>query len=299
MRKGFMAIACVLAVSAVALAQRCWGTSATSSVDGPADRLYVYKWQVMNETQHGLYCNGKFAGGYDHEAKHFLPFRDGAWGKAEAPPVAPPAPPPGFDAYMASKGKTLPTGVMRDKLSPKERFSIKGEEVPKDRIYECLGEGGCPDGVSSPEKLHDDSKKPVVSVIGGDDAARAAIVEKVRTATAGAFKVWEGPAADWSFEPGFKKDGKPMVLYVQAADGTVLHRQDDFNDGIDKALEAIRKAVPDYDPNKDPDLRKPPPSPFWDGRLHVHGGLLLAGAAGAAAVVAMSRRAAPKPPGAA
>ena len=52
----------------------------------------------------------------------------------------------------------------------------------------------------------------------------------------------------------------------------VFHRQNDYNDGPDglaKALAgAIRRVDPDYQPAKDPDLRKPepipPPSPLPD-----------------------------------
>jgi hypothetical protein len=53
----------------------------------------------------------------------------------------------------------------------------------------------------------------------------------------------------------FKVDGRPTV-YLQAPDGKVLHRQDDFKGPDD--FQAIRKAIKSYDAGKDVDLRKTP-----------------------------------------
>jgi hypothetical protein len=56
----------------------------------------------------------------------------------------------------------------------------------------------------------------------------------------------------WAVQVGFKTDGKPTI-YLQAPDGTVLHRQDSY-DGPGPLAEAIRKADPNYKPASDPDL---------------------------------------------
>ena len=53
-------------------------------------------------------------------------------------------------------------------------------------------------------------------------------------------------------------DGSPTI-YVQNADGTVLHRQDDYAGGLESlsaTLTKLRKASPDYDKAKDPDTRR-------------------------------------------
>jgi hypothetical protein len=47
--------------------------------------------------------------------------------------------------------------------------------------------------------------------------------------------------------------GSPTI-YLQAPDGKVLHRQDDYRPGD---LGAIRKAIARYDAKKDPDARRP------------------------------------------
>jgi len=54
---------------------------------------------------------------------------------------------------------------------------------------------------------------------------------------------------------GFKVDGQPTI-YLQAPDGTVLHRQDDYHDGPEALAQALRRTDPHYDPRKDPDLRQ-------------------------------------------
>ena len=54
---------------------------------------------------------------------------------------------------------------------------------------------------------------------------------------------------------GFVTTGKPTI-YVQAPDGKVLHRQDDYQGGAPELAEAIRRIDPNYDPKKDFDLRK-------------------------------------------
>src|SRR5205823_4837668 len=57
---------------------------------------------------------------------------------------------------------------------------------------------------------------------------------------------------------GFVRSGRPTI-YLQAPDGKVLHRQDEYR-GPDQLAEAIRRADPDYHPERDPDLNA---SPVW------------------------------------
>jgi hypothetical protein len=55
---------------------------------------------------------------------------------------------------------------------------------------------------------------------------------------------------------GFVTNGHPTI-YLQAPDGKVLHRSNGYP-GPEKLAEAIRRAKPNYDPAKDPDLTKTP-----------------------------------------
>lgn len=70
------------------------------------------------------------------------------------------------------------------------------------------------------------------------------------------------PADHWALRPGFALKGAP-TLYVQSSDGRVLSHADGY-DGPQALARALRKADPNYDPAKDPDLSKvpaPPPVP--------------------------------------
>lgn len=280
MKRFFLALLALPALAAWTSGPHCAAQPPLSMVADLTRCQVSYRWQVANVTQHLLYRNGKLIGGYDHEEKHYLPWKDGKWGPAEAPPLTPPSPPAGFNEYMAKK---LPTGVVPEKVSPIERFTIQGQVVPKEMVYEELATGEPAAG-----KLHDDSKKPTISVIGPDGAMRAKIVEQLKSSLGPAFKFWEGPPKDWSFEPGFVTDGNPLTIYVQSADGVVLHRQDDFDGGADKCVEAIRKAVPDYDAKKDPDARKPPD--LLGGKFQLNAGVAVGVLASALAGFALWRQ---------
>ncbi len=134
----------------------------------------------------------------------------------------------------------LPTGVVPPGPAMKERFTFRGLEVDRKKIEAILGA----------YELVDDSKKATVTVIG-PDKDRKEVVAGLKAKLGTDYKYWEGPASDWSFEPGFSAKGDPVTIYCQAPDGKVLYRQD--NGAVETAVEAIRKANPAYDPKKDPD----------------------------------------------
>jgi hypothetical protein len=63
---------------------------------------------------------------------------------------------------------------------------------------------------------------------------------------------------DWEVSRfGFVTTGSPTI-YIQQPDGKVLHRQDDYKglDDLKVVFSKIRVKDPNYDPSKDPDLRK-------------------------------------------
>jgi hypothetical protein len=155
------------------------------------------------------------------------------------------------------KGQAFPRwmthGTDPEKIAPREEYRVGGKVVSRDEALQALQSGG----------LSDDSQKLRLTVIGSDDERK-----KVLTALPPDVKercLVKSYAPDhWAMKgAGFKTDGHPTV-YVQAPDGQVLHRQD----GADNLVAAVRKADPNYDPAKDPDLRKPrtpdrptPPAP--------------------------------------
>jgi hypothetical protein len=54
---------------------------------------------------------------------------------------------------------------------------------------------------------------------------------------------------NWAVKDGFFTEGKPTI-YLQAPNGKVLHRQDDYSDGAAGLATALRKADPNYSPLK-------------------------------------------------
>jgi hypothetical protein len=150
---------------------------------------------------------------------------------------------PAPEVFAAGK---LPTGVNPEMMQPeRERYSVAGVEVDQRACYAAIGADG----------LVDDSKRPICSVIDADEARRKAVVAGLKAGLGDAVKYWDGKPTDWSFRPGFEVKGQPTI-YCQAPDGGVLHRQDDLAGGVEAAVEAIRRKLPDYDSSRDPDARK-------------------------------------------
>ncbi len=165
-------------------------------------------------------------------------------------------------------------GVDSEKITPdRTRLTVNGETKPVTtrQAIQAIKEG-----------LPDDKDKPRLTAIGtAEDCAKvAADVAGDKDVVFQQFR-----PDDWQVKgSGFVTDGKPMI-YLQAPDGKVLHRQDAYDKGrLDVALAAIRKPDPHYDPKKDPDLSKPADAP-----LGVPLWAWLAGGA-AAVVVVVARR---------
>ena len=72
----------------------------------------------------------------------------------------------------------------------------------------------------------------------------------------GRWRVQEYTPDQWAVQnAGFVTSGTPTI-YLQQANGIVLHRQDTYN-GPEALAAALRKADPNYDATKDPDVTKP------------------------------------------
>ncbi|GIW55561.1 MAG: hypothetical protein KatS3mg082_1965 [Nitrospiraceae bacterium] len=144
-------------------------------------------------------------------------------------------------------------GIDRAQLSQaRERIMFCGREITHAEAKKLLEAGG----------LTDDSGKLRLTIIGSE-ADRQRVLDDLKgplADLASGFLVQSYAPDNWAVaRAGFRTSGKPTI-YVQAPSGKVLHRQDDYADGADglrRALEAVRKPDPNYDPAKDRDLRRP------------------------------------------
>lgn len=157
-------------------------------------------------------------------------------------------------------------------LGPEHRLihGMHEHAVTRAEAFELLANNGLPD----------DAKKARLTIIGSDADRKPVEDELAKPANADLRDksiLWSVRPDHWSVRnSGWVLTGKPSV-YMQAPKGStiqvpvtvdgktkwqdavaqgdeVLHRQDDFKPGD---FQAIRKAMPDYDPAKDPDRRKP------------------------------------------
>ena len=141
-------------------------------------------------------------------------------------------------------------GVDWGKISD-HQATFNGRKISCDTAIELIG-----------KQVPDDSKKFRLTVIGTTAEQKDALTQwaSVEPAVKDRCNLWAVTADHWSLKDSatgqvaFKTAGAP-VIYLQAPDGQVLHRQDDAQ-GFP---EAIRKAAKAYDAAKDPDLRKSEP----------------------------------------
>jgi hypothetical protein len=141
-------------------------------------------------------------------------------------------------------------GVDRAKLdASKQRFYRRGREISRDQALSLV----------TGKDIPDDANRLRLTVIG-DEAARREVIMDL--ATHPALTGWADKLTVQSYEPshwavsGFSA-GPGTTVYLQLPDGTVLHRQGDYQDGAEGLAAALRKADPYYDPYRDPDMRRP------------------------------------------
>jgi hypothetical protein len=151
-----------------------------------------------------------------------------------------------------------PPGQQSDKNFGLDRFRIPvWESIVKD------GERISPaEYRAALEKVPDDKDVPWLVVIGSKEKREAVLQAWNASQGAGkeklAVRVWSVPPDHWSLKdlatgrPAFKVEGEPTI-YLQAPDGRVLHRQDDYRGPGD--IEAIRTVKKNYDAKKDTDWR--------------------------------------------
>lgn len=143
-------------------------------------------------------------------------------------------------------------GIDRSRINGRhERFMLNGREISRAEAIEAIGGAG----------LVDDSNKLRLTIIG-TEAERACVLADLNGPLkdmAADYLVQAYSPNDWAVaKAGFVTTGKPTI-YIQQADGVVLHRQDDYADGaagLRTVFERLRKPDPNYQPAKDNDLRR-------------------------------------------
>jgi hypothetical protein len=215
-----------------------------------------YEWRSFpdDKDQISLWREGVQVGNYRlSEAAYYPRLGPGRWGN----PCPPPCPPPS----SIERDGTLNYGLDTRRIKPAGKHQLNGRDVSREEILEALGDTG----------VRDDRDQLFITIIGGASERRQVLDD---LANAPALAGWKGRLKVHDYEPahwavkdaGFKTDGRPTI-YVQAPDGKVLHRQDDYR-GPQALAEALRKADPRYQPDKDPDLNRSlasVPPPVWIG----------------------------------
>lgn len=204
-------------------------------------RVYLFRGQVQ-------------VGGYDIAEGYYRAYDvgTGVWGEPQMePPVELPA--------RVKEKRMQSTGVDASRISRTERYSINGMPVTKELAQQILGDE---------KRIPNDANSLRLTVIG-PDAERRRVRDDLEkspllSAHQGKLAVQDYPPDHWAVaQAGFFTGGKPTI-YLQTPDGKVLHRQDDYDDGAEGLAAALRRANPNYDFKKDPDLRKLPFRPPVD-----------------------------------
>jgi hypothetical protein len=217
-----------------------------------------------------LLRNGKQIGTWRYDLGMYYPMiSPEEWAESpEALPAGCPPPPEAAGSRQEAGGSRQQAavspetsanfGVDVDKLAAagSEKYTVNG--LPATRTEAAAAIEG--DG-----RLPDDAGRLRLTVIGDETARKQVLADLAGAAELAPFKdkllVQSYPPAHWAVAgAGFQSSGKPTI-YLQAPSGKVLHRQDDYSDGAKGLAEAIRKADPNYAPDKDPDKRKADPLP--------------------------------------
>jgi hypothetical protein len=207
----------------------------------PCPARAQYEWRPFPDTidQVALYQHGRQVGAYHLVEDYYRPLDPltRRWGERCKPPVEPPR---------------RNFGLVQEQIRAGDHYSLNGREVSREQVQQVLGDGD--------KKVPDDSKKLRLTVIG-DKAWQSVVDDVSRTEALAPWRdkvvaAWYPPDHWAVMRQGFRTDGRPTI-YVQAPDGTVLHRQDDYRGGAAELAEVLRKLDPSYRPDKDRDRRKP------------------------------------------
>jgi hypothetical protein len=247
-------MSCLLLSGALALGG--WG----AGCEPVGSAAVVEEWlRLPSEPRYSyLFRNGVQVAAYDHERRIFRTY-DAAtdtWGPPSPPPwEAEPIPAPRPASIEHAPAKTVTNfGVDLDKLNGhrEERYQINGKAASRSQARQALQDATIPD----------DAGRLRLTVIGEPASTQRVVGDLASAPALASWKervvVQSYPANHWAVaQAGFYTAGKPTI-YVQTPAGKVLHRQDDYSDGADGLATALRRADPNYDARKDPDLRQSP-----------------------------------------
>jgi hypothetical protein len=241
--------AMLLLASFPAVAPAAWGQSGCGPVGSRVLQSAPARqgWELHQDVWY-FYRAGKQIAGYNPDTEVYRTYDAGKdqWGEPRTAPWLPGVAASGAVAYQnfgLDLGKLL-------HLGQPELYSINGKQVTARQAADAM----------TGADLADDSNKLRLTVIGTEADRKAVLDAFDQSPVLATFKdkiLVHGYAADhWAVaRSGFVTTGKPTV-YMQAPDGKVLHRQDDFVGGAEALAEAIRKVDPSYDPKADKDQRK-------------------------------------------
>lgn len=263
----------------LALALGAWGPRGCPPVGGlvaaPVMRAGVlaprYEWRKIHgsKTQY-LHDRGRLVGGWDQATDTFRWFQNGAWTEPTAKPWGAPtkmssdpfAPAMtgeealGFEQLAQQPVPNYGLDEKRVRQESEPHYRLNGMPVSREQAWNTLVETSA---------LADDSAKNRITVLGGTLNDRARVLGDLLTApelapwrTCLVRSYGQGERSDdWqATRYGFVTSGTPTI-YLQAADGKVLYRQDDYAGGAPRLAEGLRKHDPNYQPDKDPGRPRP------------------------------------------
>lgn len=169
-------------------------------------------------------ADGDLTAGWRKSTQQYWDYKDGQWVK-------------GVPAWKKIEG--LPdfaiNGVDLSRLSPQEECRINGRKTSKQQMFEAMVGG---------KSLEDDSGKPHLTIVGSEPDRQKVLSDLDRAPELAEFKdkfhVQAYPPDHWALKCGFATTGTPTI-YLQAADGKVLFRQDGYQDGPRPLAVALRK----------------------------------------------------------
>ena len=229
-----------------------WGTPSSAAV------VAHYEWKVIDADQVALYKGAVQQGVWikaRQAYRELLP--DGNWSAdQELAPFVPPA----SHLIKAIEQQEQNFGLDRSRIDAAvEKFWLGGREVTRSEAYTAISGKG--------KDLVDDREKLRLTVIG--TAAECSLVIRdldsnpALSVFADTILVQSYRADNWAVKDLGLRPGTPRIMVQEGPDfrgaGKVIHSQGDYEGGATALAEALRRVRPDYDPKRDPDLRKPKP----------------------------------------
>lgn len=219
---------------------------------GPSPALaQVYQWRQLPDDAGvlALLQDGRQVGVYYVlEDVYRARLANGAWS------------PPMTSCVLPIKPPKRNFGVAENHLHLGSHYSLNGRTVERNVIEQVLQESGVKPRQVEDQKIPDDSRKQRLTVIGPRAQTEPVLRDFQSSEHLRPFKdkflVTAYEPSHWSIQrQGFRTTGQPTI-YVQDVDGTVLHRQDDYEGGAEALARALRQIDPEYRPEKDKDRRK-------------------------------------------